>query len=67
MSPEKKKALFERLVEYKKATYEQRKDKINERRRELRRLKKEQANAKKQEAAQGDFAHCPRSSQSKNL
>lgn len=53
MSPEKKKALFERLVEYKKATYEQRKDKINERRRELRRLKKEQANAKKQEAAQG--------------
>lgn len=53
MSPEKKKALFDRLVEYKKATYEQRKDKINERRRELRRLKKEQANAKKQEAAQG--------------
>ena len=53
MSPEKKKALFDRLAEYKKATYEQRKDKINERRRELRRLKKEQANAKKQEAAQG--------------
>lgn len=53
MSPEKKKALFDRQVEYKKATYEQRKDKINERRRELRRLKKEQANAKKQEAAQG--------------
>ena len=45
MSPEKKKALFDRLVEYQKATYEQRKDKINERRRELRRLKKEQANA----------------------
>lgn len=43
----------ERLVEYKRATYEQRKDKINERRRELRRIKKEQANAKKQEAAQG--------------
>ena len=36
MSPEKKKALFDRLAEYKKATYEQRKDKINERRRELR-------------------------------
>lgn len=53
MSPEKKKALFERLVEYKRATYEQRKDKINERRRELRRLKKEQANAEKQKAAQG--------------
>ncbi len=53
MSPEKKKALFEQLAEYQKATYEQRKDKINERRRELRRLKKEQANAKKQEAAQG--------------
>ncbi len=53
MSLEKKKALFERLVEYKKATYEQRKDMINERRRELRRLRKEQANAKKQKAAQG--------------
>jgi hypothetical protein len=53
MSLEKKKALFERLVKYKQATYEQRKDMINERRRELRRLRKEQANAKKQEAAQG--------------
>lgn len=52
MSLEKKKALFERLVKYKQATYEQRKDMINERRRELRRLRKEQANAKKQEAAQ---------------
>lgn len=53
MDPEKKKELFERQAKYRRATYEQRKDKINERRRELRRLKKEQANAKKQEAAQG--------------
>lgn len=54
MSLEKKKALFERLVKYKQATYEQRKDMINERRRELRRLRKEQANANIQETQTTD-------------
>lgn len=54
MRPEKKKARLEQLAEYHKATYEQRKDKINERRRELRRLKKEQANANIQETQTTD-------------
>lgn len=53
LDPEKKKDISDRVTQWQKGHYDRFKDKRNARRRELRRLKKEQANAEKQEAAQG--------------